>query len=176
MNSIHRVQAVVVLTTAGERIFAKYYSEPSKKLVSREGQRELEAALFDAAKQRVSTDFDIIQVKNHSALFITREDVIFFVIGDLKENPMFLLLVLHTLMDTLFEYSEFQILDARQLEENYELLILSVDEMLDDGIILDINASAISQSVREVSDIGADLPAPARDALTQLNKILRDNL
>lgn len=179
MNFIHRIQAVLVMNSSGGLIFGKYFSGPStpaasKKLAAPEAQRELEASLFDATKQTSSTNFDMVQVKDHNVVFVSKEDLIFYVVGDVSENPMVLFMALQTLTGTLSEFQDLQILDARQLEDKYELLVLTVDEMIDDGILLETNSMAIAESVEEVNISGSDIPV--REAITQFNKIIRDNL
>lgn len=179
MNFIHRIQAILVMNSCGVLLFGKYFCGPStpaasKKLASPEAQRELEANIFEATKQAQSPNFDMVQVKNHNVVFVTKEDLIFHVVGDVDENPMVLFMALQTLTETLSEFQDLQILDARQLEDRYELLVLVVDELVDDGILLETSSMTIAECVEEVNISGNDIPV--REALTQFNKILRDNL
>lgn len=181
MSFIHRVQAILVMNSLnGSMLFGKYYSGPSTPAASRhlgeaDVQRELEKAIFEGAQRRLSKFCDVTQVKEHNVVYICHEDLVFAVVGDATENQMVLSKVLETLVNTLLEFPQLQeMMDARQLEENYELLVLTVDEMIDEGIILEVSYAAIVESVEEINISSGDLPG--REMLSHLNKIIRDNL
>eukprot|EP00796_Vickermania_ingenoplastis_P005634 gene5634-4051_t len=160
MNYVHHIQGVVIMKSTGGLFFAKYYTGPntppaSQKLARKEAQRELESTIFNAVKGRQSTEYDITLTKDHN------------------ENAAVLLTALRTLLDTLVEFKDSQCIHSRHLEDNYELLILAVDEMIDDGVLLEVRPAFIAEAVEEVNVATSEIPG--REMLTQLNKMFRDN-
>lgn len=182
MDFLHRVQAVVILDEMGNRVFAKYYTgedapEAAKALASEGKQRQLEMSIHQAITPRrnsVSPDGDVMIMDGHAVLFQLGSDVIFLVIGDSEENEMVLYNVLKALVDALKQILNSLDLGVRQLLENYDAVLLTVDELLDDGIILEMNPSSIAAEVEPyMADTTAD---SARKVLGTVNRYLRENL
>lgn len=66
-------------------------------------------------------------------------------------------------MDTLFGGQ----LEKRTLLENFELLVLSVDEILEDGYIMELDSSNVSSRVSTTGDSGSALDKK-KDIFSQL--------
>lgn len=184
MDFLHRVEAVVILDEGGERVFAKYYTgedapESAKALASVEKQRLLERSIQTALHStqrsfRSSGEGDIMLVDGHAVLFQTGEDITFIVIANESENELVLLSVLRALVEALRLELNTTELDMLQLLERYDALLLTVDELLDEGIVLETNAVTIAGEVEPfLAETGGE---SARKALTTVNKYLRDNL
>lgn len=184
MAFLHRVQAVLALDNHGNRVFAKYYvgedtPETSKALAPLEKQRSLEQAIFQAVNDphrgsHVAYEHEILVVEGHIALFHVAEDVMFVVVGAGTENEVVLLNVLSGLVDALRQELNTPALTARLLLENFCALIMTVDEMLDEGIILETDAATVANDLEPyLIDASHDT---ARAALTGVNKYLRENL
>lgn len=184
MDFLHRVQAVVVTSFTGGRIFAKYFTgedtpETSKALVPLERQRALEASIAQALRDprrggSLSQEGDILLIDGHAVLYHVSEDVTVMVIGAATENELVLFNVLHSLVDALKDILNSPVLTHRLLLENYDALLLVVDEMLDEGIILESDSSTL---VKEVGQYLVESNGEtARKALSTVNRYLRENL
>ena len=62
---------------------------------------------------------------------------------------------------------------AQAILENFELLILACDEMVDDGIILEISAQAVFNQVAPHASTGGESPL---SALHSMAKVVKQNL
>ncbi|KAG5492436.1 hypothetical protein JKF63_01014 [Porcisia hertigi] len=184
MSFLHRVQAVMALGSTGSRLFVKYFTgedtpESSKALASLEKQRSLENAIFQAIHDprrtnHVAYESEILVVEGHVVLFHISEDVTIIVMGAGSENEVVLSSVLTGLVDALRQELNTPSLTARLLLENYCALLMTVDEMLDEGIILETDSVTIANDLEPyLADFSNDT---ARAALTGVNKYLRDNL
>lgn len=184
MAFLHRVQAVVALDNTGSRIFAKYFigddtPESSKALAPLEKQRSLEHSIFQAIHDprrgnHVAYENEILVVEGHITVFHISEDVTITVIGAGSENEVVLSNVLMGLVDALRQELNTPSLTVRLLLENYCALLMTVDEMLDEGIILETDSATVANDLEPyLVDVSNDT---ARAALTGVNKYLRDNL
>eukprot|EP00968_Pinguiococcus_pyrenoidosus_P005320 scaffold340_cov256-Pinguiococcus_pyrenoidosus.AAC.44 len=84
-------------------------------------------------------------------------DTLFFVLGDENENEVFLAAVLDGLVDSLSSLLRGQI-DRRTLLDNLALVLLTIDEICDSGLVLETDAQAIASRVLMRSPSG-HLPA-----------------
>lgn len=101
------------------------------------------------------------------APYLVRKDVYFFVVGDQEDNELVLEEVLEGIVhsiDSIFRDS----VDKRMLLENFELLVLVIDEVLDDGMIIETDKSTIVQRVKDSTTIGGE-----RDAIVQVLRNVR---
>jgi hypothetical protein len=196
MEFLHKVEAVVILDADGNRVFVKYYpvvladldgASPHKKSDSidattgvwatPEKQRSMEAGIHSKArdpKRGASADGDIMIYEGHTVLYFVEQELTFVVVGSGDENEMVLNAVLQCLIESLQQVLKVSTVDKRTILEKYELLLLVVDEMIDDGVILETSSSFIVGDVApyemESSTEGA------RKALSTINKYLKQNL
>eukprot|EP01130_Rhizamoeba_saxonica_P011415 TRINITY_DN4745_c0_g2_i2.p1 TRINITY_DN4745_c0_g2~~TRINITY_DN4745_c0_g2_i2.p1 ORF type:complete len:179 (+),score=40.17 TRINITY_DN4745_c0_g2_i2:44-580(+) len=129
--SLYVVKAIIVTDNTGEKIVGKYYPSHTGEYPLEEDQKILETKLFQKAK----TNGDVVLVGDYVAVFRVSNDVSFFVIGDADENELMLLSVLNTLylsLDTLLKHS----VDKTNILDNFDYLLLVMDELVDRGIIL----------------------------------------
>ncbi|KEG10574.1 coatomer zeta subunit [Trypanosoma grayi] len=183
MDFMHHVEGIIILNDVGGRVFAKYYITPNMEergvLNTIEKQRALEMGVHAAAhdpKRSCSTsmDGDIMIHEGHAVLLQVCEDVTLMVIGDASENELVLHSVLRGLVDALRQELKMLDLNLRTLLEKYDALVLTVDELVDEGIILETNPANISLDVAPfIAESGGET---ARKALNKVNKYLKDNL
>lgn len=179
MDLLHRIQAVVILDHNGQRIFAKYYvgedlPESFRALANVEKQKMLEQSIFTTIAGSTRVGADITVADGHAVLYRREGEVTFVVLGDEDENALVLQTVLTALVDALKELLHEGDFDTRMLLEAYEAILLVVDELLDDGIILETSASSLAAEVKPylVESTGDT----ARHALSTVNQYLRENL
>ncbi|KAL7702395.1 coatomer zeta subunit [Lotmaria passim] len=184
MAFLHHVQAVIVLDDSGRRIFTKYFvgedtPESSQALEPLEKQRALEQNIFQTIHDprrggNVAYESEIIVVDGHVVLFHVSEDVTVAVMGAGNENEVVLCSVLTGLVDALKQELNVPSLTARLLLENYCALLMTVDEMLDEGIVLETDSAAVATELEPyLIDVSNDT---ARAAISNVNKYLRENL
>ena len=198
MDFLHKVEAIIILNAEGGREFAKYYPvmnlTPAKAVVSAtpgsvevvtspwatpEKQKSLEEEIFakshDGKGNITGSDGDILLHDGHTIVYKVDPDLSYFVIGGGDENEMVLCAVLAALYDSLQQVLKITCsIDHRTLLENYEVLLLIVDELVDDGIILETSASSIVADVAPyVEDSSTD---GAKKAISSINKYIKNNL
>lgn len=184
MNSLTKIDSVGVLDVEGHRAFVKYYLRGAsattvEQLGSFEKQRAFEKTILasarDAQRSQGSLDAtDVLVIDGSTVVYQFGGDVLFFVSGNTNQNELVLSSVLSTLVETLRRSLESHDLNLRLLLENYDALLLSVDELLDNGIILEMNPLFIEEQIRPyITDTGADT---TMQTLNSLNRYVRENL
>ncbi|KAL2108086.1 hypothetical protein VUR80DRAFT_4289 [Thermomyces stellatus] len=182
--SLFSVQAVLILSSDdGSRIFAKYYNPPHQTSAGpgQEGpsnpypdvkaQKSFEKGLADKTLKQTG---DIILYDNRIVLYKMESDVMMYVVGGVDENEILLYNTILALRDSLHLLFK-QSVDKRTIIENYDLVSLAVDEIVDDGIILETDPTIIIQRVskapsQDVNLSRIDLSEQGVNNLAQLGR------
>ncbi|BDD63029.1 Golgi-to-ER vesicle coat component [Monascus purpureus] len=157
--SLFSVNAVLVMSADdGSRIFAKYYCPPhppagtpahstnypgANPYPTLKEQKAFEKGLLEKTNKQSS---DVILYDNRVVVFKMESDVMLYVVGPADENEVLLYNVVLSLRDALgilFKGAT----DKRTIVENYDLLALAIDEIIDDGIILETDPVLIASRV-----------------------------
>jgi len=147
--SLYSISAFVILDSDGGRVLAKYYrpkNQPqldNKALSSLKDQRGFEKGLWEKTKKAGG---DIIIYDNHLAVYKHSLDVIVYVIGPTSENELMLHSALIAFSDALSMLLRNQV-EKRALLENLDLVLLCLDETIDDGVIVETDATTIASRV-----------------------------
>ncbi|TFK66048.1 coatomer protein [Pluteus cervinus] len=147
--SLYSVQAFIILDSEGHRVLAKYYrpkSHPqgeSKEFLTLKDQKAFEKGLWQKTKKPGG---DIILYDSHLAVYRHSLDLILYFIASPSENELMLSSALGSLTDALIMLLRNQ-LEKRAVLENLDLVLLCLDETIDDGIIVDTDATAIASRV-----------------------------
>ncbi|KAI9761656.1 MAG: hypothetical protein M4579_000890 [Chaenotheca gracillima] len=157
--SLFSVNAILILSAEdSSRILAKYYSAPhapkgaSDKSTNYPGanpypdlkdQKAFEKGLTEKTVKQTS---DIILYDNRIVVFKMEGDVMLYVVGSADENEILLYNVVLALRDSLSILLK-NSTDKRTIIENYDLVSLAVDEIIDDGIILETDPVVVSSRV-----------------------------
>jgi len=88
---------------------------------------------------------EIVLFDNLVAVYKNSADAWFFIVSRQNENELILANVLTALCEALT--LSLRQIDKRTMLDNYESLLLTVDELIDGGMILETDASAISNRV-----------------------------
>ena len=175
--SLFSVNAILILSADdSSRILAKYYSSPhppagaSEKSTNYPGanpyptlkeQKAFEHGLLEKTAKQTS---DIILYDNRIVVFKMESDVMLYVVGGVEENEILLYNVVLALRDSLnillkyvFRFGFINVYhgltrgrnmpDKRTIIENYDLVSLAMDEIVDDGIILETDPVIIASRV-----------------------------
>ncbi|KAI9812013.1 MAG: Golgi-to-ER vesicle coat component [Pycnora praestabilis] len=167
--SLFSVNAILILSTDdSSRILAKYYSAPHPPIgvapnstnypganpyPNLKEQKAFEKGLLDKTSKQTS---DIILYDNRVVVFKMESDVMLYVIGGADENEILLYNVVLALRDSLNILLKSST-DKRTIIENYDLVSLAIDEIIDDGIILETDPVIITSRVSRppVQDIAS---------------------
>ncbi|EGS19091.1 uncharacterized protein CTHT_0057140 [Thermochaetoides thermophila DSM 1495] len=151
--SLYSVDAILILSSEdGSRIFTKYYTPPHQAAApgqtapanpypDKSSQTRFEKALL--AKTAKQTG-DILLFDNRVVLYKMEADVALYVVGSTEENEILLYNVLLALRDSLHLLFKASV-DKRTIVENYDLVALAVDEIVDDGVVLETDPTIIVQ-------------------------------
>lgn len=137
------VKGVVICDHNCNTVAAKFYSPDLEDKGAR-------AALIRALVPRMSatarSETDILMYENNIVLFRGGPDTLFFVVGAATENEILISAVLDGFVDCLAALLRGQI-DRRTLLDNLALVLLTIDEIIDGGLIVETDASAITSRV-----------------------------
>ncbi|KAF2213757.1 hypothetical protein CERZMDRAFT_67185 [Cercospora zeae-maydis SCOH1-5] len=155
--SLFSVNAILVLSTDdSSRILSKYYSPPhipsnaqgnnypgAQPYQTLKDQKAFEKGLLEKTAKQTS---DVILYDNRVVVFKNEADVMLYVVGGSDENEIMLYNVVLALRDSLNILLKNSV-DKRTLIENYDLASLAIDEIVDDGIILETDPVIIASRV-----------------------------
>ncbi|KAG5664029.1 hypothetical protein KAF25_006614 [Fusarium avenaceum] len=171
--SLFTVQAILILGTEdGSRIFAKYFHSPhsapnapasasANPYSDVKSQKAFEKGLIEKTAKQTG---DIILYDNRIVLYKMESDVMMYVVGSVDENEILLYNTILALRDSLHLLFK-QSVDKRTIVENYDLVSLAIDEIVDDGIILETDPTIIVQRVSRAPT--QDLPVGRIDLSEQ---------
>nr|CCA24561.1 coatomer subunit zeta1 putative [Albugo laibachii Nc14] len=139
-----KVKAICVLDSEGTRVCAKYYDKSYPTL---KDQLALEKKLHSKTKNsNARAEADIILIENIVSVYRSGSDVTIHTIGASSENEILLLQVLdatYNAINTLLKPR----MDRHMMLENIEHVLLTLDEVVDGGVILELDASLIAKRV-----------------------------
>jgi len=99
---------------------------------------------------------EILMWDNIIAVYKNSADVMFYVTGGYDENELILISVLNAFFDTISKLLRNQV-DKRTMLENLDIVLLALDELVDDGIILEADPAILS-SRAAMKGAESDLP------------------
>ena len=154
---MHRVEGVIILDSEGKRIFCKYYGEAFEG--KQDKQAKFEEKLYEKTHVKTGPESpkeggDITLIDSHTVVFRLDPEVYFYVIGSLNENEVIIsdaLCTVYEAISTLLR-SPCAVVEKRQLLENFDLLVLVIDETFHDGLLLQNSAADVLDLVYEHAD------------------------
>jgi len=141
--SLYSIRAIIILDNTGERFVAKYFPSSKEEFESRKAQEEFEKKMFEKTSKSAS---EVVLFGNYLVLYQASADVIFYVVGPQDENELLLLNVLNTFKDAIDLLLRSQV-DKRTLLENLDYVLLTIDELVDNGIFLESDPNEIQKRV-----------------------------
>ncbi|KAL2914193.1 Golgi-to-ER vesicle coat component [Polyrhizophydium stewartii] len=139
--TLESVKAAIVLDSEGHRVLAKYYSAALHPTVRE--QRAFEKTLFEKTRRLSS---EIVLFDNLVVVYKPVVDLFIYFIGSTDENEIMLQSVLQGFSDALAILLKNQV-EKRSVLDNMDMALLTLDETVDDGIILETDASQIASRV-----------------------------
>ncbi|KAF1985394.1 coatomer zeta subunit [Aulographum hederae CBS 113979] len=154
--SLFAVNAILILSTDDStRILAKYFSSPhppahggsnypgANPYPNLKDQKAFEKGLLEKTAKQTS---DIILYDNRVVVFKMESDIMLYVVGGAEENEILLYNVILALRDSLNILLK-NSTDKRTVIENYDLVSLAIDEIVDDGIVLETDPMVVASRV-----------------------------
>ncbi|CAM2713992.1 unnamed protein product [Rotaria socialis] len=139
--SLYVIKGIVILDNDGNRILAKYYNQSFSTVKE---QKDFEKSLFNKTHKGAG---DVILLDNLTIVYRNNVDLLFYVLGSTNENELMLNSVLTCLFESLSTMLRKNV-EKKVLCENLDLIMLAVDEICDEGIILESDPMLITQRVQ----------------------------
>jgi len=146
--SMYIVKAILILDNDGNRLLAKYYEGA---FTTTKEQKSFEKNLFNKTHR---ANAEIIMFEGLTCVYRSNVDLFFYVVGSAQENELILVSVLNCLYDSLSQMLRKNV-EKRSLIDSMDGVLLTVDEICDNGLILECDAVAVAQRVSFRSE---DLP------------------
>ncbi|KAH3688057.1 hypothetical protein WICPIJ_000950 [Wickerhamomyces pijperi] len=138
--SLHAIDALLIIDNEGNRVFGKYYNvSEESELYQLTNQRTFEKSLF---KKTHKQNAEILIFENRLVLYKEILDITIYIISSLEENEITLSEILGSFEDALNSLLNFTI-EKKTILENYDKVVIAIDELIDDGIILESESSII---------------------------------
>ncbi|XP_043942614.1 coatomer subunit zeta-1-like [Protopterus annectens] len=130
--SLYTVKAVLILDNDGEKLFAKYCDD---KYPTVKEQKAFKKNIFNKTHR---TDSETVLLEGLTVVYSSNIDLYFYIIGSSHENELMFMAVLNYLFDSLSKMLR-KTVEKRALMDNMEGLFLADDEIVDGGVILEID-------------------------------------
>lgn len=144
---IPKVSALLVLDNEGKRIAVQYYDKACKSFSSLSEQQAFEKKLhLKTATSSARMDAEIILFEGQLCLYKFCSDACFFVFASPDENELLVMSILNALEETMSNLLRNQV-SKKVLIDNLDLLLLTIDEIVDDGLILETDPVQITSRV-----------------------------
>jgi len=139
------IKAIIVIDADGARVASKYYSRAD--FPDKASQGDFEHKVFKKTRNsQARLDAEVAILDGLTVVFKSGVDVTFAVVGGAEENELVLVGLLDAMFDTVATLIKSQV-DKRALHNNLELLLLTMDEMVDGGIILEVDPHLVESRV-----------------------------
>ncbi|TYJ31591.1 hypothetical protein E1A91_A06G210100v1 [Gossypium mustelinum] len=143
-NSCPAVKNILILDSEGKRVAVKYYSD---EWPTNSAKLAFEKSLFGRTlKSNARTEAEITIFDSNIVIYKFVQDLHFFITGGDDENELLLATVLQGLFDAIALRLR-NTIDKREALENLDVIFLCIDEVVDQGMILETDANAIAGKV-----------------------------
>jgi len=155
--SLYTIKAIVILDNDGDRLFAKYYDDTYPSI--RE-QKLFEKNVFAKTSK---ADSEIALLEGLTVVYKGNVDLFFYVIGSSSENELMLTSVLTCMYDSISGLLRKNV-EKRSLLRHIDSVYLIVDEMVDGGVIMEVDSNTV---LDQIVMRGDDLPL-AEQSISQV--------
>ncbi|KAL0354531.1 UNVERIFIED_CONTAM: Coatomer subunit zeta-1 [Sesamum radiatum] len=143
-NDCPTVKNILLLDSEGKRVAVRYYSDDWP---TNAAKLAFEKSVFTKTqKTNARSEAEIIILENKIVVYKFVQDLHFFVTGEDDENELMLATVLQGFFDAVTLVLRNNV-DLREALENLDLILLCFDEIVDRGIVLEIDGSIIAGKV-----------------------------
>ncbi|KAI6184443.1 Coatomer subunit zeta [Aphelenchoides bicaudatus] len=170
LSSLYSIKGIAIVDQDGNRILAKYYDKQT--FPTDKEELKFEKNLF---QKTYKANSEIILLDGLICVYRSNVDLFFYVIGSHQENELILVSVLNALYDA-FSTMLRKNVEKKALLENMDVSMLILDEVCDDGVILETDPAAIVSRCalkademtfgdQSISQVGMSLLGSAKDQL-----------
>tara|TARA_A100001015_G_C14736362_1_gene611898 strand:- start:243 stop:755 length:513 start_codon:yes stop_codon:yes gene_type:complete len=139
------IRAAIILDSDGGRICSKYYSRELKK--SEKKQRDFEKKLYaKTMNTNALMEAEVVMFGEQVVVYRNSMDCFIYIVGPNSANELVLTAVLDGLYDAISILLRGQ-MEKRVMFDNLSYIILALDELIDAGVILEIDPQAIANRV-----------------------------
>lgn len=165
------VKNILLLDSEGKRVAVKYYTDDWDTLASK---LAFEKSIFTKTQRsNARAEAEIGMFDGYIVVYKFISDLHFFVTGGENENELILATVLQGFFDAVSTLLRNNV-EKRTALENLDLILLCIDEMVDEGIILETEPSSVTG---RVSMRGSEIDAPlAEQTISQAFAMAREHL
>lgn len=140
-----QISAIVVQDADGGRIAAKFYSRDD--FPDKVAEAEFEKKLYKKMKAAPArSDAEVLTLEGLTVVYRQGGDVTFAVVGQGDENELILVACLDALYDALSMLLKGNI-EKLAVLRHLELLLLTIDELIDGGVPFELDPNAIEARV-----------------------------
>ena len=144
LGEIPGVLNVLLLDSDGKRVAVKYYDPKMKTLAQ---QMKFEKEVFTKTQRsNARGEAEIALLDHHVVVYKFCADLHFFVTAHVDENEIIVATVLNAFFDAVSLLLR-GVVEKRAALENLDLVLLTIDELIDGGIILETDPNAIANRV-----------------------------
>ncbi|CAA7057740.1 unnamed protein product [Microthlaspi erraticum] len=143
-DSCPLVKNILLLDSEGKRVAVKYYSDD---WATNAAKLAFEKYVFTkTSKTNARTEAEITLLENNIVVYKFAQDLHFFVTGGEDENELVLSSVLQGFFDAVALLLRNNV-EKMEALENLDLIFLCLDEMVDQGMVLETDANVIAGKV-----------------------------
>ena len=145
LGEIPGVLNVLLLDSDGKRVAVRYYDSAMKTTAA---QMKFEKEVFSkTSRNNARGEAEIALLDNHIVVYKFCADLHFFVTAKVDENEIIVATVLNAFFDAVSLLLR-GVVEKRAALENLDLVLLTIDELIDGGIILETDPSNIANRVQ----------------------------
>lgn len=136
------IRALLIIDLDGKRIYSKYYEKnPSLSL---QKQQDIENRVAKSVASKGNNDLFLLD--KYVVIYRQLSDTIVAMLTDPSENEIFVNMTLNCIVDGFDKIFE-RGFDKKIALEYYDKIAIAIDEVIDDGIVLETDSQALADRV-----------------------------
>ena len=145
-NLICKINFIIFLDNDGNRLYSKYYDK-----ISNTKEFEIKLSKFVINNNIQRNDVDIFIFDNYTIVSKISPEIAIFIGSDENTNECLLVNFYDTLEYCLFNIIE-NSLTKEKLLKNYDKIVVLIDELINDGLIMNVNVDNIDKIIKLEDD------------------------
>ena len=145
-NLICKINFIIFLDNDGNRLYSKFYDK-----ISNTKEFEIKLSKFVINNNIQRNDVDIFIFDNYTIVSKISPEIAIFIGSDENTNECLLVNFYDTLEYCLFNIIE-NSLTKEKLLKNYDKIVVLIDELINDGLIMNINVDNIDKIIKLEDD------------------------
>jgi hypothetical protein len=147
-NLICKINFIIFLDNNGNRLYSKFYD---KNLQKNQKEFEINLSKFVINNNIQRNDVDIFIFDNYTIISKISPEIAIFIGSEENTNEILLVNFYDTLEYCLFNIIE-NSLTKEKLLKNYDKIVILIDELINDGLIMNVNVDNIDKIIKLEDD------------------------